>query len=200
MVAAISPREASCPHGPLGERRRPCVCLSLPTVRAPLPSSPSPLPPPSSSPPAEQEADGAEEDEIEDADEEEEAPKTKMVTKTVSDWELINDAKALWTRNPSDITKDEYKAFYQSLTKDVGEPLTHTHFSAEGEVEFKSILYIPKEAPQDLYNDYYKKQVAESSARRLGAQCTPLTPLTKALTCPSPRSLPSRPSRARRPT
>jgi len=106
----------------------------------------------------EEEADGAEEDEIEDADEEEEAPKTKMVTKTVSDWELINDAKALWTRNPSDITEDEYTAFYQSLTKDVGEPLTHTHFSAEGEVEFKSILYIPKEAPQDLYNDYYKKQ------------------------------------------
>jgi len=158
VLAAISPPEAPCPHGPLGERRRPCVCLSLPTVRAPLPSSPSPFPPPSSSPPAEQEADGAEEDEIEDADEEEEAPKTKMVTKTVSDWELINDAKALWTRNPSDITEDEYTAFYQSLTKDVGEPLTHTHFSAEGEVEFKSILYIPKEAPQDLYNDYYKKQ------------------------------------------
>lgn len=39
-----------------------------------------------------------------------------------------------------------------------GEPLTHTHFSAEGEVEFKSILFIPKEAPYDLYNDYYKKQ------------------------------------------
>ena len=39
-----------------------------------------------------------------------------------------------------------------------GEPLTHTHFSAEGEVEFKSILFIPAEAPYDLYNDYYKKQ------------------------------------------
>merc|ERR1712060_34264 len=75
-----------------------------------------------------------------------------------NDWELVNDAKALWTRNPADITDEEYKSFYQSLTKDFGEPLTHTHFSAEGEVEFKSILYIPKEAPTDLYNDYYKKQ------------------------------------------
>merc|ERR1711871_605347 len=84
--------------------------------------------------------------------------KTKKVKKTVNDWELINDAKALWTRNPSDITDEEYKSFYQSLTKDFGEPLTHTHFSAEGEVEFKSILYIPKEAPTDLYQDYYKKQ------------------------------------------
>merc|ERR1712216_628409 len=101
-----------------------------------------------------------EEGEIEDAEEEEEddAPKTKKVKKTVNDWELINDAKALLTRNPSDITDEEYKSFYQSLTKDFGEPLTHTHFSAEGEVEFKSILYIPKEAPYDLYQDYYKKQ------------------------------------------
>ena len=83
---------------------------------------------------------------------------SKKVKKTVNDWELINDAKALWTRNPSDITDEEYKSFYQSLTKDFGEPLMHTHFSAEGEVEFKSILYIPKEAPYDLYQDYYKKQ------------------------------------------
>merc|ERR1740138_211698 len=97
--------------------------------------------------------DAEEEDEEDDA-----APKTKKVKKTVNDWELINDAKALWTRNPSDITDEEYKTFYQALTKDFGEPLTHTHFSAEGEVEFKSILYIPKEAPWDLYQDYYKKQ------------------------------------------
>merc|ERR1719160_271666 len=57
-----------------------------------------------------------------------------------------------------DITDEEYKTFYQALTKDFGEPLTHTHFSAEGEVEFKSILYIPKDAPADAYQDYNKKQ------------------------------------------
>jgi len=108
----------------------------------------------------ESEEESEDDEEIADADEEEDddEPKTKKVKKTVTDWELINDAKALWTRNPADITDDEYKSFYQSLTKDFGEPLTHTHFSAEGEVEFKSILYIPKEAPYDLYQDYYKKQ------------------------------------------
>jgi len=68
-----------------------------------------------------QEEDGSEEEEeeIEDAEEEDEAPKTKKVKRTVSDWELINDAKALWTRNPSDITEEDYKSFYQSLTKEV---------------------------------------------------------------------------------
>jgi len=110
----------------------------------------------------EEEEESDDEEEIEDAEDEEEEeedkPKTKKVKKTVNEFELINDAKALWTRNPSDITDEEYKSFYQSLTKDFGEPLTHTHFSAEGEVEFKSILYIPKEAPYDLYQDYYKKQ------------------------------------------
>merc|ERR1712070_487366 len=91
-------------------------------------------------------------------EEEDDAPKTKKIKKTVNDWELINDAKALWTRNPTDVTDEEYSAFYKSLSKDFNDPLTHTHFSAEGEVEFKSILYIPKEAPYDLYQDYYKKQ------------------------------------------
>merc|ERR1719389_217992 len=86
----------------------------------------------------EEEEDGDDEgdEEVSDADEEEDedaAPKTKKIKKTVNDWELINDAKALWTRNPSDITDEEYKSFYQSLSKDFGEPLTHTHFSAEGE-------------------------------------------------------------------
>merc|ERR1711871_284890 len=100
--------------------------------------------------------------EISDADDDEadDAPKTKKIKKTVHDWDLVNDAKAIWTRNPSDVTEEEYSAFYKALSKDFNDPLTHTHFSAEGEVEFKSILYIPKEAPYDLYQDYYKKTSA----------------------------------------
>jgi len=104
------------------------------------------------------EADEGEEDgEDEEDEEEDEAPKTKTVKKIVNDWELINDAKALWTRAPSEIEETEYQAFYKTLSNDYQDALTYTHFNAEGEVEFKSILYVPTEAPSDLYQDYYKK-------------------------------------------
>jgi hypothetical protein len=56
------------------------------------------------------------------------------------------------------VEDDEYKSFYKTFSKDTADPTTWIHFKAEGEVEFKSILYIPKEAPYDLYQDYYKKQ------------------------------------------
>jgi len=106
----------------------------------------------------EDEEDEDEDDaEVEDEEDEDDAPKTKKVKRTVSDWELVNDAKALWTRNPADIEEEEYQAFYKTLSKDHQGALTYTHFNAEGEVEFKSILYVPTDAPPDLYQDYYKK-------------------------------------------
>ncbi|KAJ1634400.1 Hsp90 protein-domain-containing protein [Pavlovales sp. CCMP2436] len=109
---------------------------------------------------SEEEEEEEEEDaSVEDVEEEEEdaAPKTKKVKRIVNDWELVNDAKALWTRTPTDISEEEYQAFYKTLSKDHNGALTYTHFNAEGEVEFKSILFIPGEAPHDLYQDYYKK-------------------------------------------
>ncbi len=56
----------------------------------------------------------------------------------------INTQKPIWLRAKEDITEDEYSEFYKSISKDHLEPLTYTHFNAEGEIEFKSILYIPK--------------------------------------------------------
>merc|ERR1711953_1280207 len=64
----------------------------------------------------------------EDKEEEEEKPKTKKVTKTTWDWELINDSKPIWTRKPSEIEDEEYNEFYKSITKDSSDSLTHTHF------------------------------------------------------------------------
>ncbi|CAB0041282.1 unnamed protein product [Trichogramma brassicae] len=81
----------------------------------------------------------------------------KKVTKTVWDWELINDAKPIWTIKPSEITEEQYNSFYKSLTKDTQEPLAKVHFVAEGEVTFKSLLFIPKVQPSDSFNRYGTK-------------------------------------------
>uniref|UniRef100_A0A1B0AWN0 Heat shock protein 83 n=1 Tax=Glossina palpalis gambiensis TaxID=67801 RepID=A0A1B0AWN0_9MUSC len=83
--------------------------------------------------------------------------KKKKVTKTEWDWSLINDSKPIWIRKPSEVSEDEYNDFYKTLTKDSKEPLTHTHFIAEGEVTFKSLLYIPTVQPSESFNRYGTK-------------------------------------------
>jgi len=76
-------------------------------------------------------------------DEEEKEKKTKTINKTVWEWELINEIKAIWMRGKDQIEDREYNEFYKTIAKDHMDPLTHSHFSAEGEIDFKSILYIP---------------------------------------------------------
>lgn len=58
---------------------------------------------------------------------------------------------AIWSRESKDVDDDEYRKFYKSISKDYSDPLTWIHFRAEGEVEFKSILFVPSEAPPDMY-------------------------------------------------
>jgi len=97
--------------------------------------------------------------EIKDEDEtqKEKKPKMKTIKEKVWDWELINDNKAIWLRNREELEEEDYNKFYKSLAKDYDDPLTYIHFQAEGEVEFKSILFIPKHAPFDLFENYYQK-------------------------------------------
>lgn len=104
--------------------------------------------------------DEDEEAEVEDEsdEEEEEKPKTKKVEKTVWDWELQNTTKPVWQRPAKEITDEEYNEFYKSISKESTEPLAHTHFVAEGEVSFKSILFLPAKAPQGMFNDYGQKK------------------------------------------
>ncbi|CAN1323015.1 Endoplasmin homolog [Linum perenne] len=101
----------------------------------------------------------AEEEETEkgDDDETEDKPKTKTVKETTQEWELLNDVKAIWLRSPKDVTEEEYTKFYHSLAKDFGEekPMSWSHFTAEGDVEFKAVLFVPPKAPHDLYESYY---------------------------------------------
>jgi len=90
-------------------------------------------------------------------EEEDKKPKKKEVEKTVWDWVLINENKPLWTKKPADVSDDEYNEFYKSFSKDSENPMAKTHFTAEGEVTFKSILFIPKASPQDMFQNYGKK-------------------------------------------
>jgi len=96
--------------------------------------------------------------EVEEEADKEEKPKTKKVEKTVHDWELLNETKPVWQRPPKEITDKEYNEFYKSISKDSTDPLSKTHFVAEGEVSFKSILFIPSSAPSGMFNDYGSKK------------------------------------------
>ncbi|ELU00023.1 hypothetical protein CAPTEDRAFT_159587 [Capitella teleta] len=105
--------------------------------------------------PAEEASDDEEDDgKVEEEEEEKEA---KTVEKTVWDWVMMNEAKPIWTRKTAEISDEEYNEFYKSFSKDSSDPMAHTHFTAEGEVTFKSILYIPKTSPSDMFQSYGKK-------------------------------------------
>lgn len=83
--------------------------------------------------------------------------KTKKVEKTVYDWERINVAKPIWQRKPSEVSVEDYDEFYKSITRDHQSPVARTHFTAEGELTFKSLLFIPKVQPTESFNKYGTK-------------------------------------------
>nr|QOC60279.1 heat shock protein 90a [Nilaparvata lugens] len=92
--------------------------------------------------------------EVEEDKDKEDKPKKREVEKTVWDWQVVNDSKPIWTRKPADVVEKEYNEFYVALTKDHQTPLGKIHFVAEGEVTFKSLLYVPRVQPSDSFNRY----------------------------------------------
>merc|ERR1712060_982424 len=98
--------------------------------------------------------------ESKDDEEKEEEKKEKAPPKkqTVYEWEQVNTQKAIWLRSKDDVTDQEYNDFYKSVAKDYTEPLANTHFNAEGEIDFKSILFVPKKAPMDMLDNYWTKK------------------------------------------